>query len=112
MLQEQAYQRLNALKKEQWSKNNMFYGNRGFSRNIRKVRGRAVAVALRHEMLLLAMHSFYSLYSLPRTTVRSGARHLLHGVLLCQPGVLGRCQPHLGSLKPLSVGFVGCKAAA
>ncbi|KAL4422959.1 hypothetical protein ABPG75_009156 [Micractinium tetrahymenae] len=34
---EQAYQRLNALKKEQWSKNNMFYSNRGFSRNIRKL---------------------------------------------------------------------------
>lgn len=40
VLQEQAYQRLSSLKKEQWSKNNLFYTNRSFSRNIRKVRCR------------------------------------------------------------------------
>lgn len=39
--QEEAYQRMSALKKAQWEKNNTFYSNRSFSRDIRKV-GRAL----------------------------------------------------------------------
>lgn len=35
--QEEAYQRMSALKKAQWEKNNSFYSNRSFSRDIRKV---------------------------------------------------------------------------
>lgn len=36
--QEEAYQRMSSLKKAQWEKNNTFYSNRSFSRDIRKVR--------------------------------------------------------------------------
>ena len=36
--QEQAYGRLTGMKKEQRSKNNIFYSNRSFSRDVRKVR--------------------------------------------------------------------------
>lgn len=35
---EGAYQRMTALKKAQWERNNAFYTNRGFSRDVRKVR--------------------------------------------------------------------------
>lgn len=34
---EEAYQRMSALKKAQWEKNNTFYSNRSFSRDIRKM---------------------------------------------------------------------------
>ena len=36
--QEQAYQRMTGVKKAQWEKNNTFYTNRSFSREVRKVR--------------------------------------------------------------------------
>ena len=36
-LQEEAYQRMSALKKAQWERNNTFYSNRAFSRDVRKV---------------------------------------------------------------------------
>ena len=37
LAQEEAYQRMSSLKKAQWEKNNTFYSNRSFSRDIRKV---------------------------------------------------------------------------
>jgi len=44
--QEEAYQRMSSLKKAQWEKNNTFYSNRSFSRDIRKVWHEAAAEVL------------------------------------------------------------------